>query len=63
VAEIFGEPCEDCWFTERSYNIELTIGPGESILGEHNVQYYIVPVNEGGLKIYKIAIAKDVYVL
>lgn len=62
VAEIFGEPCEDCWFTERSYDIKLILGPGESIEGLHNVQYYIVPVDEGDLTIYKIAVAKDVFV-
>ena len=59
VTEIFSEPCEDCWFTQREYVIKLFYGEN-SIEGWHNVQYYIVPVDEGGTKIYKIAVAKDV---
>ena len=59
LAEIFGEACEDCWFTEREYNIKLYFGEN-SIEGLQNIQYYIVPVDEGGTKIYKIAVAKDI---
>ena len=59
LAEIFGEACEDCWFTEREYNIRLYYGEN-AIAGLHDVQFYIVPVDEGGTKIYKIAVAKDI---
>ena len=59
VAELFGQACEDCWFTEREYDIFLEMGETD-IHGYDNVQFYIVPVDEGGLKIYKIAIAKDI---
>ena len=61
VTEIYGEPCEDCWFTEREYDIFLEMGETD-IHGYDNVQFYIVPVDEDGLKIYKIAVAKDVLV-
>jgi len=60
VPEIFGEECEDCWFTQREYNIKLFYAE-KSIEGLDDIQYYIVPVDEGGKKIYKIAIAKDVF--
>ena len=59
VTEIFDEPCEDCWFTERPYELEITYGENKK-LAYHNVQFYIVPVDEGDLTIYKIAIAKDI---
>ena len=59
ISEIFGQPCEDCWFTEREYQIEVIYGP-DKIVGYDNVQFYIVPVDQGDITIYKIAIAKDI---
>lgn len=59
VIELYGEPCEDCWFTERQYQIELDLGE-DQIIGYDNVQFYIVPVDEGDLTIYKIGVAKDI---
>ena len=61
VAEIFGQTCEDCWFTEREYLVVLAFGE-DDIFGNEQVQFYIVPVDEGGTKIYKLAVAKDVHV-
>ena len=60
VDSLFGDGCEDCWYTERQYDIFLEMGEND-LHGTDNVQFYIVPVDEGGKKIYKIAIAKDIY--
>ena len=59
ISEIWGQPCEDCWYTERQYDIFLEMGETD-LSGTDNVQFYIVPVDEGGKKIYKIAVAKDI---
>jgi hypothetical protein len=59
VGELWGEPCEDCWYTERQYDIFLEMGEPD-LHGTDNVQFYIVPVDEEGKKIYKIAVAKDI---
>jgi hypothetical protein len=59
VTELFGQTCEDCWFTEREYEIRLDLGE-DAVMGLNNIQLYIVPVDEGDVKIYKIAVAKDV---
>jgi hypothetical protein len=59
ITELWGEPCEDCWYTERQYDIFLEAGQTD-YHGFDNVQFYIVPVDEDGKKIYKIAVAKDV---
>lgn len=58
--EIFGEPCEDCWYTQRSYELWIYYGE-DSKYAMDNIQFYIVPVDEGDVTIYKIAIAKDIY--
>ncbi len=62
IDTVFNEPCEDCWYTERGYNLFLEMGETD-LQGLDNVQFYIVPVDEGGKKIYKIAVAVDVLVL
>jgi hypothetical protein len=62
IDSLFGEPCEDCWFTERGYNLFLEMGETD-FQALDNVQFYIVPVDEGGTKIYKIAVAKDALVM
>ena len=59
ITELWEQPCEDCWYTEREYNLYLEMGEID-LQGLDNVQFYIVPVDEGGKKIYKIALAKDV---
>jgi hypothetical protein len=59
LPELWGEPCEDCWYTERQYDIFLDMDQTD-LYGTDNVQFYIVPVDEDGKKIYKIAVAKDI---
>lgn len=59
VNELGGEPCEDCWLTERQYDIFLEMGETD-IHAADNVQFYIVPVDFEGTKIYKIAVAQDI---
>jgi hypothetical protein len=59
VDSLFGEECEDCWYTERQYYIFLEMGESD-LHGTDIVQFYIVPVDEDGKKIYKIAVAKDI---
>ncbi len=59
VDSLFGDVCVDCWYTERQYNIFLEMGELD-LHSTDNVQLYIVPVDEDGKKIYKIAVAKDI---
>ena len=61
VSELFGEPCEDCWSTIREYLISVSYGENR-LSGDDVIQIYIVPVDEGDKTIYKIALAKDIYV-
>jgi hypothetical protein len=60
VDSLFGEECEDCWYTERQYYIFLEM-VATDLHRTDNVQFYIVPVDEDGKKIYKIAVAKDIH--
>ncbi len=62
VEELWSEPCEDCWYTERGYELFLDL-EWTDVQALDNVQLYIVPVDEGGTKIYKIAVARDVTTL
>jgi hypothetical protein len=59
VDSLWGEPCEDCWMTERGYFIKIRIGD-DSIYGDDKVFFYVVPVQEGDVTTYRIAIAIDV---
>ncbi|MCK4350310.1 MAG: hypothetical protein KAX13_05590 [Candidatus Krumholzibacteria bacterium] len=59
VDSLWGEPCEDCWMTERGYFIKIRIGD-DSIYGDDKVFFYVVPVQEGDVTTYRIALAIDV---
>lgn len=61
VDSLFGELCEDCWYTEREYYLHLELEGDMTVISEDHIQLYIVPVDGEGTKIYKIAIAMDTY--
>ncbi len=56
---LWGEPCEDCWYTKRAYYIRIDIGD-DTIIGDDYVEFYDVPVQEGDVTTYRIAFAMDV---
>ena len=58
---LWGEPCEDCWYTKRQYYISILIGE-DTIYGDDFVQFYVVPVQEGEVTTYRIALALDVLI-
>jgi len=55
---INGQPCEDCWETERVYEIYVTMGE-KTLHGYDNIKFIVVPVMEDGIKKYKIIRAFD----
>ncbi|MCK4350311.1 MAG: hypothetical protein KAX13_05595 [Candidatus Krumholzibacteria bacterium] len=57
---LWGEPCEDCWVTERGYYIKISVGE-DSITGDDRVRFYVVPIQVGDVTEYRIAVAKDVF--
>ncbi len=58
--EYEGEPCSDCWKTEREYDITVDVASGTTIHGHDKVVFYIVGGDEGGKRKYKIIRADDV---
>jgi hypothetical protein len=60
VYEFQGEACEDCWQTTREYFITVVMSGGDlTLYGNDLVDFTIVPVTEGGKKLYKIGRADD----
>jgi hypothetical protein len=60
VSEFQGQPCDDCWETTREYLITVVMEGGNTTLqGNDLVVFTIVPVTEGGKKLYKIGRADD----
>ena len=59
AGSLWGEPCEDCWYTKRSYYIKINIGP-DTIFGDDLVELYVVPIQEGDVTTYRIAFTMDV---
>ena len=57
---IEGEPCSDCWYSERVYDITIDVASGTTIHGYDRVDFYIVGADEGGKRKYKIIRADDV---
>lgn len=55
---LWGEPCEDCWETERGYYIELKLGE-DRITADHRVRFYVVPIQVDDVTEYRIAVAED----
>ena len=54
VYEVFGEPCEDCWSTQRNYRFSVTFGD-MTYQGDDEVQFTIGPDpdNPGKYVIYR----------
>jgi len=61
VDSIPGEgPCDDCWETEREYEISVDISQENmTYIGNDIIKLYIAPVIEDGVKKYKIIRAYD----
>ena len=55
---LWGEPCEDCWTTKRRYYIKIVVG-ADRIFGDDLVGFYVVPIEEGDVTTYRVAIAMD----
>jgi len=54
-------PCVDCWVTMREYKLNLMlVGGQQGYNGYDNVQMIIVPVEEGGKKLYKLYRVDDI---
>jgi hypothetical protein len=60
VDSLFGGECDDCWKTRREYDINLNMGE-DQIYGLDDVEFYIVPVQEGDKRTYRIAVAHDIF--
>ena len=64
LTELGGEPCEDCWETQREYYITAQFQPEGTIYnGNDLVKFVIVPVNDagdGGRKEYRLRLAYDI---
>jgi hypothetical protein len=61
VDSLWGEPCEDCWHTKRHYYISILLGE-DTIYGDDFVEFYVVPIQEGEVTTYRIAMAFDVLI-
>lgn len=59
LESIEGNPCDDCWQTERQYMIEVVMGE-TTLLGNDHVIFYIVPYMKDGVKVYQILRAYDI---
>ena len=54
-------PCVDCWTTMRGYSLTLLLVGGQSgYMANGHVQIIVVPVDEGGKKLYKIYRMDDI---
>lgn len=59
ITEVDGNPCEDCWETSRIYEITVTT-PTKTLYGNDLVKFIVVPVMEGGTKLYKLRRGDDI---
>jgi len=62
VDSVDGSSCADCWMTTRDYRLSLMFADHESgIVSNDLAQIIVVPVDEGGRKLYKIWRLTDVH--
>jgi hypothetical protein len=59
LAEIGGAPCEDCWTTTREYFMTAEMGD-KTFQASDLMEFIVVPVDEGGKKLYKLWRATDI---
>ncbi len=54
IDEVFGEPCEDCWYTQRNYRFYVSFGH-DMFMGDDEVSFVIGPDpgNPGKYVIYR----------
>ena len=59
IDSLWGEPCEDCWYTKRGYDVFIEAS-GDRIYGDDQAEFYVVPVQVGDVTEYRIALVYDV---
>ena len=61
ITEFEGAPCEDCWETQRTYEITARMSGGTlTYVGNDYVRFIVVGVDKGGQRIYQIRRADDI---
>ncbi len=59
VDSLWGEPCDDCWETERGYYIKIKF-ESDDVHSDDRVKFVVVPVQSGDVTEYRIAKALDI---
>jgi len=60
IVEFEGEPCADCWETQRLYDITVEFAGGTStLMGNDNVKLTVVPIQKDGTTYYRLRRADD----
>jgi len=59
VDSIDGSPCDDCWETTREYSLTLVMQSSDVHVASGLVMFIVVPVDDGGTKLYKLWRADD----
>ena len=60
VDSLDGNPCDDCWETTREYLLTLVMHAGEeTYISNGLVAFIVVPVDDGGTKLYKLRRTDD----
>jgi hypothetical protein len=60
IDSLWGEPCEDCWSIILPYFIDVDL-THDSYFGDDDVEFFIVPIDEGDVTTYRIAIMRDIH--
>ncbi len=60
IDSLEGQPCADCWYTRRLYDITLEMASGTIIHAHDYVDFYIIGIEENGKKKYQIIRADDI---
>jgi hypothetical protein len=61
VAELNGNPCDDCWETMREYHLMLEMqGGAMTLYADQTMMFTVVPVVQGDTKIYQLLRCDDI---
>lgn len=61
VAEVSGEPCEDCWQTTREYYLALAfVNDDRTYIANELVRFTVKPHMQGEAKIYRLLRCEDI---
>jgi hypothetical protein len=55
----YPHPCGDCWETTREYFVTVTTKGGDTYIANDLCLFIVVPVTDGGVKVYKLWRADD----